>query len=175
MVLLLGLLFILVPLAEIWALIQVGQIVGVWWTIALLLLDSLLGVWLLRHQGRRSWRRFTGTLNAGQIPAREVADGGLIILGGALLLTPGFLTDIAGFALLIPPTRAVIRRLFLGPMISAGAASFGPAGVWTVRGAQWGTRGANAYAGRRRSSGPDFDVDGTATDVPPEPPAELPR
>ncbi len=171
MLLLFAALFILVPLAEIWAIVQVGQLIGVWWTIGLLILDSLLGVWLLRHQGGRAWARFTGTLSEGRVPAREVADGGLIIFGAALLLTPGFLTDIAGFLCLLPPTRAAIRRLVLGPLVTAGAASFGPAGVWTVRGAQWGTKGYNAY-GARRAARRDFDVDGTASDVDaPDPPA----
>ena len=164
-------LFIIVPLAEIWAIIQVGELVGVWWTIALLILDSLLGVWLLRHQGRRAWARFTDTLGEGRVPTREVADGGLIIFGAALLLTPGFLTDIAGFLCLLPPTRAAIRRVVLGPLVTAGAASFGPAGVWTVRGAQWGTRGFNAY-GTRRATRREYDVDGTASDADaPDPPA----
>lgn len=173
MPLLLVLVFIVVPLAEIWALIQVGQLIGVWWTIALLVFDSLLGVWLLRHQGRRAWQRFTDTLGAGRVPAREVADGGLVIFGGALLLTPGFLTDILGFALLLPPTRALVRRVLLKPVITAGAASFGPAGVWTVRGARWGTRGADAYSARRAAQR-DFDVEGTASDVdPPDTPGAL--
>jgi UPF0716 protein FxsA len=173
MALLLGVLFLIVPLAEIWAIIQVGQLIGVWWTIALLILDSLLGVWLLRHQGRRAWQRFTGTLGSGQVPAREVADGSLIIFGAALLLTPGFLTDIAGFLCLVPPTRAALRRVVLMPLITAGAASFGPAGVWTVRSMRWGTRGFNAY-GARRAASRDYDVEGTASEAGPADPPALP-
>src|SRR5918992_2197822 len=106
-------LFILVPIAELAVIIQVGQAIGVWWTIALLIADSVLGSLLMRSQGRAAWRRFNQALQAGRVPAREVADGVLVIFGGALLLTPGFLSDIFGLLLLLPPTRAVIRRVFL--------------------------------------------------------------
>ena len=105
--------FIVVPLVELYVIIQVGEAIGVWWTIALLLADSLLGGWLMRSQGRAAWRRFQRTVAEGRVPGREVADGGLIIFGGALLLTPGFVTDIFGALFLLPPTRAVIRRLIL--------------------------------------------------------------
>jgi UPF0716 protein FxsA len=113
MPLLLIALFIAVPIAELAVIIQVGQEIGVWWTIAILVADSILGSLLMRSQGRAVWRRFNATLQAGRPPAREVADGVLVILGGALLLTPGFLTDVLGLLLLLPPTRALIRRVFL--------------------------------------------------------------
>src|SRR5215213_6075393 len=113
MPLLLILLFIAVPIAELAVIIQVGQAIGVWWTIAILIADSILGSLLMRSQGRITWRRFNETLGAGRVPAREVADGVLVIFGGALLLTPGFLSDIFGLLFLLPPTRAVIRRVFL--------------------------------------------------------------
>jgi UPF0716 protein FxsA len=106
-------LFIAIPIAELAVIIQVGQAIGVWWTIAILVADSVLGSMLMRSQGRAVWRRFNATLQAGRTPAREVADGVLVIFGGALLLTPGFITDIFGLLFLLPPTRAVIRRLFL--------------------------------------------------------------
>jgi UPF0716 protein FxsA len=106
-------LFIVVPIAELAVIVQVGQLIGVWWTIALLVVDSILGSLLMRSQGRSAWRRFVTAVEGARVPAREVADGVLVIFGGALLLTPGFLTDILGLALLLPPTRAVIRRLFL--------------------------------------------------------------
>src|SRR3954469_24608967 len=106
-------LFIIVPIAELAVIIQVGQAIGVWWTIAILIADSILGSLLMRSQGRIAWRRFNETLGAGRAPAREVADGVLVIFGGALLLTPGFLSDIFGLLFLLPPTRAVIRRVFL--------------------------------------------------------------
>ena len=106
-------LFIVVPIAELAVIIQVGEAIGVWWTIALLIADSILGSLLMRSQGRAAWRRFNEALQSGRAPAREVADGVLVIFGGALLLTPGFLTDIFGLLFLLPPTRAVIRRVFL--------------------------------------------------------------
>jgi UPF0716 protein FxsA len=106
-------LFILVPIAELAVIIQVGQAIGVWWTILLLIADSILGSLLMRSQGRVAWRRFNEAVGAARVPAREVADGVLVIFGGALLLTPGFLTDIVGLLFLLPPTRAAIRRIFL--------------------------------------------------------------
>jgi UPF0716 protein FxsA len=105
------LLFIVVPLVELYVIIQVGQAIGVLPTLALLLADALLGSLLLRHQGRGAWRRFNEALAERRFPAREVADGLMIAIGGTLLLTPGFITDIFGLILLIPPTRAIVRRL----------------------------------------------------------------
>jgi UPF0716 protein FxsA len=107
------LLFIVVPIAELAVLIQVGQEIGVWWTIAILIADSVLGSLLMRSQGRAAWRRFNEALQAARPPAREVLDGVLVIFGGALLLTPGFLTDILGVVLLLPPTRALVRRVLV--------------------------------------------------------------
>ena len=108
---LLVLLFIVVPLAELYVIIQVGQAIGVLPTIGILLLDSILGSWLLRQQGRAAWQRFNAALAARRPPASETIDGALILFGGALLLTPGFLTDLLGLALLLPPSRAAVRRV----------------------------------------------------------------
>jgi UPF0716 protein FxsA len=108
---LLVVLFIVVPIAELYVIIQVGEAIGVLPTLALLLADAVLGSLLLRHQGRGAWRRFNEALAARRFPGKEVADGILIVLGGSLLLAPGFLTDIVGVFLLIPPTRAIARSL----------------------------------------------------------------
>ncbi len=108
---LLVLLFIVVPIAELYVIIEVGQAIGVLPTIAILLVDSLVGSWLLRQQGRAAWRRFNAALQARRAPATETVDGALILFGGALLLTPGFLTDLLGLALLLPPSRAAVRRV----------------------------------------------------------------
>ncbi len=108
---LLVVLFIVVPIVELYVIVQVGQLIGVWPTLGLLLADALLGALLLRHQGRGAWRRFNQALAERRFPGREVADGLMIAIGGTLLLTPGFVTDIFGFLLLIPPTRAIARRL----------------------------------------------------------------
>jgi UPF0716 protein FxsA len=107
-------LFIVVPIAELYVIIQIGSLIGVWPTIALLLADAVLGSLLLRHQGRGAWRRFNAAIAERRFPGREVADGLLIAIGGTLLLTPGFLTDIVGAIFLIPPTRAIVRRLMRG-------------------------------------------------------------
>jgi UPF0716 protein FxsA len=112
-ILLLVLIFIAIPIAEIYVIIQVGEAIGPWWTVLILIVDSLIGSWLLRSQGRRVWARFRETLQRGDIPHREVIDGVLVIFGGAFLITPGFITDIIGALLLIPPTRAVFRRLLV--------------------------------------------------------------
>src|SRR5919204_2264487 len=109
--LLLLVLFVVVPILEIYVIIQVGQAIGALWTIALLIADSILGSVLMRSQGRAAWRRFQAALTEGRMPHREVADGALIIFGGALLLTPGFVTDVLGIVLLLPPTRALVRGL----------------------------------------------------------------
>jgi UPF0716 protein FxsA len=107
-------LFIVVPIIELYVIIQIGSWIGVMPTIALLLADALLGSLLLRHQGRGAWQRFNAALAERRFPGREVADGLLIAIGGTLLLTPGFVTDIVGLILLIPPTRAIVRRLMRG-------------------------------------------------------------
>lgn len=107
-------LFIAVPIVELWVIIEIGSLIGVWPTIALLLADALLGSLLLRHQGRGAWRRFNQAIAERRFPGREVADGLLIAIGGTLLLAPGFVTDVFGLIFLIPPTRAIVRRLMRG-------------------------------------------------------------
>src|SRR5918999_2799892 len=105
------LIFIVVPFAELYLIIEVvGELIGPVWTILLLAASSVLGSVLLRSQGRAVWNRFNDTMRAGRVPHRELIDGVLVIFGGAFLITPGFLTDIVGLALLIPPTRSVVRR-----------------------------------------------------------------
>src|ERR687891_726073 len=106
-------LFIVVPIVELYVILKVGDAIGAVWTILLLAAASVLGSLLLRAQGRSVWRRFNEALAAGRMPHREVMDGVLVIFGGAFLITPGFLTDIVGLLLLIPPTRAVFRRMLV--------------------------------------------------------------
>jgi len=105
---LLVLLFIVVPLVELFILIQVGQVIGPLWTIAALVVVSVLGAWLVRREGPRAWRRFREALEQGRLPTDEVIEGALVLFGGVLLLTPGFLSDALGLVLMIPPTRALI-------------------------------------------------------------------
>lgn len=164
---------IVVPIVELYVIIQVGQAIGVLWTIALLLGDSLLGGWLMRAQGRRAWMRFTAAMSEGRVPAKETVDGALVIFGGAFLMTPGFISDLFGFALLAPPTRVLFRRALMrrfsaglgfvrmGPFGGGGPFSGGPFG---------GVPGGPA-GGPRRPPHADADVEGTAVEVDPR---ELP-
>jgi UPF0716 protein FxsA len=160
MPLLLILLFIVVPIAELYVIIQVGQAIGVVPTLILLLADALLGSWLLKHEGRSAWRRFNEALAARRFPGREVADGALIIVGGTLLLTPGFITDIFGLFLLLPPTRAISRRLLKRLTIGRFA-------VVTTSSGGFGPFGPPSTGGSARPSR-DYDVEGTAEEVPPQ-------
>lgn len=140
-------LFIVVPIVELWVIIEIGSLIGVWPTIALLLADALLGSLLLRHQGRGAWRRFNEAVAERRFPGREVADGLLIAIGGTLLLTPGFVTDVVGLIFLIPPTRAIVRRLMRGYV-----------------GRRFVIVGAPARAGAPPSSR-DYDYDSTAEEI----------
>src|SRR6195952_5988062 len=82
--------FVIVPIVEIYVIIQVGQVIGAWWTILLLIADSVFGSWLIAHEGRRAWQALTTALSSGRMPAKELADGALILVGGTLMLSPGF-------------------------------------------------------------------------------------
>lgn len=103
--------FLVVPLVEIYVLIQVGQVIGPWWTILILVADSVLGAWLIRREWRTTWTALRAAMGSGRLPDRELADAGLVVVGGTLLLTPGFVTDIAGFFFLLPFTRPIARRM----------------------------------------------------------------
>lgn len=108
---LLALAFLVVPIVEIYVLIQVGQVIGALPTILLLIADSIFGAWLIRHEGARAWQALREALAGGRMPHRELADGALVVLGGALMLSPGFVTDVVGILLILPPTRPFFRRL----------------------------------------------------------------
>jgi UPF0716 protein FxsA len=136
MVPLLFLLFIIVPIAEIYVIIQVGQAIGALWTILLLIADSIIGARLLSWQGRRAWQRFQEALAAGRLPHREVLDGALIMVGGAFLLAPGFITDVVGIVLLVPPTRRVVRRALAGVLMRRRVLRFARMATWPPRGPQ---------------------------------------
>lgn len=121
---LLVLAFLAVPLLEIYVIIQVGQVIGAGWTLLLLVADSALGAWLLRREGSRAWRALVAATRSGRMPDRELADAALVLVGGTLLLTPGFVTDLVGFWFLLPQgrpltrrilTRMLARRLLAGP------------------------------------------------------------
>jgi UPF0716 protein FxsA len=144
--------FVLVPLAELYVIVEVvGPAIGAPLTILLLAADSLAGAWLMKSQGRAVWARFQETIRAGRMPTREIVDGVLVIFGGAFLITPGFITDILGFLLLIPITR----RLFRGSLQRRLELRATPI---------------------RRPPRDEYDVEGTATEhyEPPPPSPELP-
>ncbi len=107
----LALLFVALPVTEIYLLIQVGQAIGGLWTVALLLASGIAGAWLVKHEGSRAWRALQEALVARRMPARELADGALILIGGTLLLTPGFITDLVGAFAVLPFTRSFARSL----------------------------------------------------------------
>jgi UPF0716 protein FxsA len=111
MVPILALAFIVVPLAELAVIIAVGDFLGLLPTLLLLLGISLAGAWLAKREGLAAWRRFQLALTEGRVPTAEVADGAMVLLAGALLLTPGFLTDVVAVLLLLAPVRAALRRL----------------------------------------------------------------
>jgi UPF0716 protein FxsA len=111
MVPILVLAFIVVPLAELAVIVAVGDVLGLLPTLVLLLAISVAGAWLAKREGLAAWRRFQLAMTEGRVPTAEVADGAMVLLAGALLLTPGFLSDVAGVLLLLPPTRAALRRL----------------------------------------------------------------
>jgi UPF0716 protein FxsA len=104
-------LFVVVPAVEIYVLVQVGQAIGALPTVALLLADAALGTWLFKREGSRAWLALREAVEQHRVPGKEVADGALVVLGGALLITPGFVTDVLGVLCLLPPSRAVLRRL----------------------------------------------------------------
>src|SRR6266545_3155264 len=106
----LALAFLLVPIAELAVLVAVGSQIGYLNTFVLMVVLSLTGAWLARREGLGAWRRLQAALVEGRMPTVEVADGAMILLAGALLLTPGFLSDVVGVLLLLPPVRAVARR-----------------------------------------------------------------
>jgi UPF0716 protein FxsA len=142
-------LFIVLPLAELYLIYTVGDAIGVIPTLLLLAADSVIGSLLLRSQGRAAWRRLNEALAEGRMPHREVQDGVLVVFGGAFLITPGFITDVIGLLMLLPPTRPLVRRLVMRAL----------------------TRRVERRMTQPRG---DFDVEGTATEHE-SPPRHLPQ
>ncbi|MCX6386927.1 MAG: FxsA family protein [Solirubrobacterales bacterium] len=141
-------LFIVLPIAEIFVIIEVGSQIGVLPTVALLVADAVVGVWLLRTQGRGAWILLNKAIQERRVPAREVADGGLIMFGGVLLLTPGFITDILAILMILPPTRAIMRTALSRTLFAHLTVTV--AGV----------------SKSRRGPGPEpYDVEGTAVEI----------
>jgi UPF0716 protein FxsA len=159
---LLLIMLLVVPIAELYVIVQVGDVIGIPLTLLLLIAVSVLGTVLLRREGAATYFKAREVLARGGIPSKELTDGFLILLGGALLLTPGFLTDIVGLALILPFTRAPFKR-FLTTVIFARLAKRHPtvaSGVYTTR-----------VVRERRSAGPPNDT-GTPS-VASEPPRRI--
>lgn len=166
---LLVLLFIVVPIVELYVIVQVAGGIGVLETIGLLIVVSVVGAWLVRREGMGVLRKVQTQLAAGEMPTKQIVDGGLIMFAGALMLTPGFVTDAVGVLLLIPPTRIAVRtvlmRRFRGRIQTVG----GPVGA-----------GFGGPFGAGFGGGPVYDVSGTEQvdlerdDTPTDPPPSLP-
>lgn len=138
------------PIAEVYVAIKVAEAIGVLWTLLLLLAGWPIGIWALRSQGRAAWRRLGDAVAAGRPPGREVLDGALVLVGGVLLMIPGFITDVLGAALLLSPSRALARSMLARNLESRVVLQ------------------ATRFARPSRS----YDVDSTATDIDPR---HLPR
>jgi UPF0716 protein FxsA len=111
---LLVLAFVVVPIVEIYVIIQVGQVIGAWWTILLLIADSIVGSWLVKREGAKAWLALRMALAEHRLPHRELADGVLILVGGTLMVTPGFVSDVFGILCILPFTRPFGRRILAG-------------------------------------------------------------
>lgn len=149
---LLAALFVAVPLLEIYLVVQAGRTIGLGWTVLVLVADSLLGAVLLKREGAQAWRALREALAAHRMPARELADGALVLVGGTLLLTPGFLTDALGFFFILPFTRPLARRALTSFLTRRFLG--GPTGP-----------SEQAYRARtRRRPGPDSVVRGEVVD-----------
>ena len=155
--------FLLTPIVEIYVIIQVGQAIGAWQTVALLIIESAIGAWLLKHEGRRAWRALNDAVQTGRMPGKELADAGLVLVGGTLLLTPGFVTDVFGFFCVLPFSRPLARRILLA--VLARRVARGTVRVITPRVS--GPRGAAWWGGTgHQRNGPVVDGEVVEDDHP---------
>lgn len=156
-------LFLVVPIVELYVIVQVAGGIGVLETLGLLIVVSIVGAWLVKAQGYGIIRRVQTKLAAGELPGAELVDGALILFAGALMLTPGFVTDGVGLLLLLPPTRAIVRVFLMkrfSVMADARVASFG------FGPGAGGSQGPTVFG---FGSSQVFDVDGHETDTPGRP------
>ena len=148
---------LVVPTVEIAIIIAVGKVIGAPYTVALLVIESMLGAWLVKREGTRAWRTLAGALQSGTMPAGPLADAALVLVGGTLLLTPGFLTDLDGFYFVLPETRplarsvlqAIVARRLLGSMVVVDGRAGPP--TWTT-----GSAGPPNPGGRRPAPAEDI-------------------
>ena len=158
----LALLFVVLPIIEIYVLIQVGQVIGAWWTVLLLVADGVLGSWLMKREGTKAWRALREALDERRMPARELADGALVLIGGTLLLTPGFVSDIAGFVCVLPFTRPAVRISLTRFLTRKFLSGPGAPGYTSRR--DHAQAHAQKHAQTRQRPGPDQVVQGEVVD-----------
>jgi UPF0716 protein FxsA len=145
-------LLVLWPLAELYVIIRISEAIGFLWMLLLLIISWPVGWRLIRHEGRAALRRLRGALVAGRTPTHEVLDGALVLVGALLLLVPGFITDAFGLLLLLPPSRALARRVAARHHRSAWMRRLVSLSSWAAR-------------GNRTGGPPDYDVEGMAADI----------
>ena len=164
----LGLLIIIVPIIELWVIVMVGARIGILNTLALLILVSIAGAILLKREGIATWRKLQATMARGQVPTEEVTDGALILLGGALLLTPGFVTDIVGLLFVFPGTRGPIKAGARKVLGAVALKRFGVAGAAASTG--WRVYDARITDARRKNA--VTNPPGSLPSAPPRPSGE---
>lgn len=162
--------FVVVPLLELFVILQVGSAIGAGWTIALLVFDSLVGAWLVKREGLRAWRTLTSTFEQGRSPVDELTQGALVVFGGALLLTPGFVTDVLGLACVLPWSRAFMSTLVrkVAATVAArrmGAGRMSSTSVFISTGTGSRDRGEDPASGGRRPVRPSRDGRGRNGDA----------
>ena len=135
---------LVVPVVEIAAIIAVGRVIGGWQTLLLLVLESMLGAWIVKREGARTWAALNEALRSGRMPSRQLSDAALVLIGGTLLLTPGFVTDIVGFFFILPLTRP-ITRVWLETAVARRL--LGPLGEWPTSGVPPRPGGASPAGG----------------------------
>lgn len=172
---LLFVLFVVVPLVELVVIQQVAAAITWGPTLVLLVVDSLLGAWLVRREGSRAWRAVREALQQGRLPGDEIVQGALVLGGGALLLTPGFVTDVVGLALVLPLSRAVVSRTlrhrYVPVQIGADESVLGGLRRRDAPGGPRATEGRNGPGGRRRQAAApveDVEVLSVERDVAPD-------
>ena len=153
------LLLIVAPLVELYVIIQVASVIGGWQTIAFLVIESAIGAWLLKRQGLATLAKVSQAVNEARVPSKELVDGLLIIVAGSLMLAPGFIGDVLGYLLLIPPTRAPFRALLMKRFAAGKYGSFFAATA--------GGPGATKFVGTFRAGrAATFDTTGRAAEPP---------
>ncbi len=173
--------FLILPFLELWTIVAVAGVVGVGWTLLALVAMSCLGVILIRSQGLAVWRRANAELAAGRMPTRSLIDGAMVMLGGCLLIVPGFITGVAGLLLMLPPTRALLRPMVLRWMERRAArvgvmnavfvdAVASPYGTTRATRSPWGTviGGTVVDVDSREAAAPRADIVDVRVDGPSE-------